>query len=236
MYPLRIGKPTEAVLKSPATRRRFFAVLRRNLRRTGFDEVKTIGALVVAKPASVPMEWIMGLKYVERGMWVYEWDTLMELAEQISPSARVKVSRYWKGFSMTSLEIRNEILKRAAGSRSYLSVVVLEDGFLVGLERHQGLGGLPLGTQRPLGVRMDEDWPVGVFYLMRRGSPIRMDNPPPCVQRYHMGYNIEPPTSIESVISTHPRESGFIYPIAGLKPSILEEEQRKWCANHPVQP
>lgn len=236
MYPLRIGKPTEAVLKSPATRRRFFGILRRNLRRAGFEDVRTMGALVVAKPTSVPMEWIMGFKYVERGMWVDDWDTLMGLAEQISPSAHVKVSRYWKGFRMTSWEIKKEILKKAAGTRPYLSVVVFEDGFLVGLERREGLGGLPLGTQRPLGVRMDEDWPVGVFYLMRRGSPIRMDDPPVCVRRYHIGYTVEAPRSIEAVISTHPRESGFIYPIAGLKRSILQNEQNKWCADHPIEP
>ena len=229
MPSLYIGRPTEILLKAPATRRRMFGLLLHNLRALGV-QARILGGLVLIQGESPHISLVFGLRRVEKALLFdnYE-DALSFAAGQVSPAGRLKVSRQWKGFEKTSLDIRHEIKSQAHGSADYLSFTVIRDGFLVGVDPKDGPGGLPLGSQRRLSVFLEEDWPIGVFYLMRRGSPINLENPPPCIKAYHIGHAIGQPQTIDAIITRRPTKPGYLYPVAGLSESFLRAEQQKWC-------
>lgn len=135
---------------------------------------------------------IPGVRWVRIGCLIpREYELLMRVAEEKASELRpsriaVKASRADKSYPKTSLEIMQELgerIRSASGAVVDLTnpetvfwVSVLDDVFLFGWRRIEGVGGLPVGASgRVLALLSGGlDSPVAAWLMMKRGCIVDM--------------------------------------------------------------
>ncbi|MEM4289114.1 MAG: tRNA uracil 4-sulfurtransferase ThiI [Nitrososphaerota archaeon] len=135
---------------------------------------------------------VPGVRWTRTGyMMPRDYELLMRIAEEkareLTPSRiAVKASRADKSYPKTSLEIMREMgerIRKATGATVDLKnpetvfwVSVLDDAFLFGWRRFEGVGGLPVGASgRVLALLSGGiDSPVAAWLMMKRGCIVDM--------------------------------------------------------------
>ncbi|GBC70535.1 putative tRNA sulfurtransferase [Candidatus Calditenuaceae archaeon HR02] len=145
-----------------------------------------------AEELALRISRIPGVRWVRIGYLIpRDYDLLMQIAvekaREIGPSrVAVEVSRADKSYPKTSLEIARELGERILSTsgavidlkspETIFWVSVLDDAFLFGWRRIEGVGGLPVGASgRVLALLSGGlDSPVAAWLMMKRGCIVDM--------------------------------------------------------------